>query len=46
MRATVVQARIPVKLPGPISVARQSKSRGVKLFSFKILTIVEIKYAE
>ena len=42
----IVQARIPVKLPGPISVAIISTSFGVKFNSFNTLTIVEIKYAE
>ena len=45
-RATVVQALIPVKLPGPILIAIPSISLGVRLFSFNILEIVEIKYAE
>lgn len=33
--ATVVQALIPVKLPGPILVPIASISCGVKLFAFK-----------
>ena len=43
---TVVQALMPVKLPGPISVVMSSMSSGVRPASFNILTMVEIKYAE
>ena len=44
--ATVVQALMPVKLPGPISVVMRSMSSGVRPASFSTLTMVEIKYAE